>query len=91
MHKLCTTQIEFYPVILNQNATYAHYAQYYYNYSLINKINKGEKNTTEYKLEEQLNNYITIKNTKARSSDKLHAFAYYLCPCLNYFTSSKST
>lgn len=43
MHKLCTTQIEFYLVILNQNATYAHYAQYYYNYSLINKINKGEK------------------------------------------------
>lgn len=40
---LCTTQIEFYLVILNQNATYAHYAQYYYNYSLINKINKGEK------------------------------------------------
>ena len=38
MHKLCTTQIEFYLVILNQNATYAHYAQYYYNYSLINKI-----------------------------------------------------
>lgn len=44
MHKLCNTQIEFYLVILNQNATYAHYAQYYYNYSLINKINKGEKN-----------------------------------------------
>ena len=43
MHKLCTTQIEFYLVILNQNATCAHYAQYYYNYSLINKINKGEK------------------------------------------------
>ena len=43
MHKLCTTQIEFYLVILNQNSTYAHYAQYYYNYSLINKINKGEK------------------------------------------------
>lgn len=43
MHKLCTTQIENYLVILNQNATYAHYAQYYYNYSLINKINKGEK------------------------------------------------
>lgn len=44
MHKLYTTQIDFYPVILNQNATYAQYAQYYYNYSLINKINKGEKN-----------------------------------------------
>lgn len=43
MHKLCTTQIEFYLVILKQIATYAHYAQYYYNYSLINKINKGEK------------------------------------------------
>lgn len=35
-----------------------------------------------------IDKYITIKNTKARSSDKLHAFAYYLCPCLNYFTSS---
>lgn len=44
MHKLYTTQIEFYLEILNQNATYAQYAQYYYNYSLINKINKGEKN-----------------------------------------------
>lgn len=44
MHKLYTDQNENYLVILNQNATYAHYAQYYYNYSLINKINKGEKN-----------------------------------------------
>lgn len=43
MHKLYTTQNENYLEILNQNATYAHYAQYYYNYSLINKINKGEK------------------------------------------------
>ena len=41
MHKLCTTQIEFYLVILNQNATYAHYAQYYYNYSLINKVSRA--------------------------------------------------
>lgn len=43
MHNLCTVKNENSFEILNKNATYAHYAQYYYNYSLINKINKGEK------------------------------------------------
>lgn len=43
MHNLCTIKNENSFEILNKNATYAHYAQYYYNYSLINKINKGEK------------------------------------------------
>lgn len=44
MHNLCTTKNENYLVNLNKKQTYTQYAQYYYNYSLINKINKGEKN-----------------------------------------------
>ena len=44
MHNLCTVKNENTIEILNKNTAYAHYAQYYYNYSLINKINKGEKN-----------------------------------------------
>ena len=44
MHNLGTIKNENSFEILNKNATYAPYAQYYYNYSLINKINKREKN-----------------------------------------------
>ena len=44
-------------------------------------INKGEKNTTEYKLEEQLNNYITIKNTQENDVKiEINTLNYYEAP-----------
>ena len=44
-------------------------------------INKGEKNTTEYKLEEQLNNYITIKNTQENDVKiEINTLNYYESP-----------
>lgn len=44
-------------------------------------INKGEKNTTEYKLEEQLNNYITIKNTQENDVNiEINTLNYYEAP-----------
>ena len=44
-------------------------------------INKGEKNTTEYKLEEQLNNYITIKNTQENDIKiEINTLNYYEAP-----------
>jgi len=44
-------------------------------------INKGVKNTTEYKLEEQLNNYITIKNTQENDIKiEINTLNYYEAP-----------
>lgn len=44
-------------------------------------INKGVKNTTEYKLEEQLNNYITIKNTQENDVKiEINTLNYYEAP-----------
>ena len=44
-------------------------------------INKGEKNTIEYKLEEQLNNYITIKNTQENDVKiEINTLNYYEAP-----------
>ena len=44
-------------------------------------INKGVKNTTEYKLEEQLNNYITIKNTQENDVKiEMNTLNYYEAP-----------
>ncbi len=44
-------------------------------------INKGVKNTTEYKLEEQLNNYITIKNTQENGVKiEINTLNYYEAP-----------
>ena len=44
-------------------------------------INKGVKNTTEYKLEEQLNNYITIKNTQENDVKiEINTLNYYVAP-----------
>ena len=44
-------------------------------------INKGEKNTTEYKLEEQLNKYITIKNTQENDVKiEINTLNYYEAP-----------
>lgn len=44
-------------------------------------INKGVKNTTEYKLEEQLNNYITIKNTQENDVKiEITTLNYYEAP-----------
>ena len=44
-------------------------------------INKGVKNTTEYKLEEQLNKYITIKNTQENDVKiEINTLNYYEAP-----------
>lgn len=44
-------------------------------------INKGMKNTTEYKLEEKINNYITIKNTQENDVKiEINTLNYYEAP-----------